>query len=82
MAAVEGGFGHCRGNAETVRRQEYRTLVGSCFAIAVAVAVAFAVAVAVAVANIIAISIARSLPCHLSLKLVLFIAMPAQLHRG
>jgi hypothetical protein len=50
MAAVEGGFGHCRGNAETVRRQEYRTLVGSCFAIAVAVAIA--------IANIIAISIA------------------------
>jgi hypothetical protein len=48
MAAVEGGFGHCRGNAETVRRQEYRTLVGSCFAIAVAIAIA----------NIIAISIA------------------------
>ena len=67
MAAMEGAFGHCRGNAETVRRQEYRTLVGSCFAIAVA--------------NIIAISIARSLPCNLSLKLVLFIAIPSQLKR-
>jgi hypothetical protein len=54
MAAVEGGFGHCRGNAETVRRQEYRTLVGSCFAIAVALAIA----IAIAIANIIAISIA------------------------
>jgi len=48
MAAAEGGFGHCRGNAETVRRQEYRTLVGS----------SFAIAVAIAIANIIAISIA------------------------
>jgi hypothetical protein len=72
MATVEGAFGHCRGNAETVHRQEYRTLVGSCFAIAVAIAIA----------NIIAISIARPLPRHLSLKLVFFIAMPAQLHRG
>lgn len=74
MAAVEGGFGHCRGNAETVRRQEYRTLVGSCFAIAVAIAIA--------IANIIAISIAPAFALSLVVETGFFIAMLAQLHQG
>ena len=44
MAAVDGGFGHCRGNAETVRRQEYRTLVSGCFVITNAIAIAISIA--------------------------------------